>query len=422
MDIFKLSNLKKLLIFNLPILITMIFLNNGQTAERTWVTGYYPLPVGPGFVTETCNDECNNRRCVDDSTYEKCIRSTSSPCYFFAQQTQCSEGTVCKDGICIDPKKKTWVKGYYPLPVGPGFVTETCYDECELGVARCDPNDRTRGERCDQWVDDDPCYEWLSISCASIAPSRPFCKQTSAFRAECVYCEDECELGVSKCDPNDRTRAAKCDQWVDDDPCYEWLSISCASIAPSRPFCRQTSALRAQCVYCEDECDHDRCIDDYTLERCSRTGSWPCNTYTSPTTCPTGTVCRDGSCTGLPDIAFVSSMVTTQDHIIATGIEELDPIIIKFYYCNNSDFETGHFIIRMTRQYGNNEDDEDVEIFNMLPWQCAEVTWELITAPVGGSMGHEYFYAYFDWNDEVMEITKGNNVGYIGIIVLPTDL
>ena len=68
MDVFKLSNLKKLLIFNLSILITMMFLNNGQAAERTWVTGYYPLPVGPGFVTETCYDECNTSRCVDDST------------------------------------------------------------------------------------------------------------------------------------------------------------------------------------------------------------------------------------------------------------------------------------------------------------------------------------------------------------------
>lgn len=131
-------------------------------------------------------------------------------------------------------KERTWVIGYYPLPVGPGFVTRTCKDECKPGVSEC-------------YIDD-------------------------------------------------RRKIGGCVSWEDDDPCYEWVLTTCLSLTGDKPFCQELSSNQAICIQCEDECIRSRCIDEHIYQSCIRTKSRPCYFYGRRTSCLEGTVCKEGSC------------------------------------------------------------------------------------------------------------------------------
>ena len=196
--------------------------------------------TGDGFEC-VCDDECDTEGdvyCVGDVIVE-CIEGGDG-CMIEDTQTDCdADGQTCEEG-------------------DDGARCTGCIDECDAdGMERCDGDTVQLCEigdsGCLEWTDDDVCSGG-GLMCVEDGDS-----------ASCeMGCEDECELDDTECDDLDvllcELGDSGCSEWMVADECNPEESESCEVVDGE-----------AMCVGCEDECEvgATRCDGD-VIETCER--------------------------------------------------------------------------------------------------------------------------------------------------------
>jgi hypothetical protein len=194
--------------------------------------------------------------------YETCADHNSDGCLEWGGQTECRTGLQCDEGQCV----------------------VDCTDSCDVsGETRCVDNDAA-SEVCGDH-DEDPCLEWGGHTvCAAGA---------ACVGGQCV-CQDVCDLGETRCDPDGTDAYAQCGD-LNSDGCPEWGDlIACEALE----YCDSATGMCRP--ICTDQCTTQgakRCLSGVEgYETCDDHNGDTCIEWGGQVLCDSGFHCDAGDC------------------------------------------------------------------------------------------------------------------------------
>lgn len=106
----------------------------------------------------------------------------------------------------------------------------------------------------------------------------------------------------------------------------------------------------------------------------------------------------------------IAELVAVQTWIEPSYPQVNQNFLVYCNICNTGSTKSGNFTIRFELDGGLDATDVNADL---LPGQCTTAWW----SHAGVGAGPHYIYVYADWKSVVNEVTKGNNIGYVGFSV-----
>ena len=212
----------------------------------------------PNENAHNCSNECadGEKKC-NGNVIETCGFFDDDVCREWSKETECEEGFICKDAVCIE--------------------SGDCRNQCDSqGLKQCTENTI---EICGDY-NSDGCLEWGG---GQNCPSGTNCED-----GQCnVPCVDECEIGMKICEENSYRTCGD----VDFNGCSEWSElIQCAD----GELCVNgtCSSCNSNCTPLEKECDSD--LNGYKI--CENNEQNNCNAWGEIIFCDNEETCSNGIC------------------------------------------------------------------------------------------------------------------------------